>query len=206
MPRQGKKELILQTGRRLFIERGIGATSMDDIAEAAPVSKMTLYNYFGSKEGLVEAVIGEMIEQSKEHFYRLVRDAKSPLEVLAGLARTEDFQEVPEPLVLELLEQYPEIAKSLMQYYAKEVNPVFENVIFQGQQQGQIRRDISPHVLMQFLMALKEFMSKPERLRGMGDLQTVSNQMTTMLYHGIIAPEHKEIFSRGLSDDAEAGQ
>jgi AcrR family transcriptional regulator len=201
MPRQGKKEQILQTGRRLFLEWGIGATSMDDIAEAVPVSKMTLYNYFGSKEGLVEAVIGEITEQTKERFYRLVREAGSPLEVLAGLTKTEDFQEVPEPLVVELLEEYPETAKKLMQYYASEVYPVFENVIFQGQQQGQIRRDISPHVLMQFLMALKDFMAKPERLKGIGDLQAVSNQMITLLYYGIIAPEHKDHFSRSLTDD-----
>lgn len=192
MARQEKKELILQTGRRLFIERGITATSMDDIAESAPVSKMTLYNYFGSKEGLVEAVIGHIIEQSKECFYRLVREAGSPLEVLAGLARSEHLHELPDSLVLELLEQYPETAKRLMEFHAKEVVPVFENVIFQGQQRGYIRKDISPHVLLQFMMALNEFMSKPERLRGMGDLQTVSNQLVTVLYHGIIAPEHKE--------------
>jgi AcrR family transcriptional regulator len=55
--RQRKK---LQTGSRiwrtaveLFLERGFDKVSVMEIAEASEVSKMTVFNYFGSKEDLV---------------------------------------------------------------------------------------------------------------------------------------------------------
>src|SRR3546814_15195270 len=38
---------------RLFIERGFEATTLDDIADAAFLSRRTLFHYFESKEAIV---------------------------------------------------------------------------------------------------------------------------------------------------------
>ncbi|MCX5284284.1 MULTISPECIES: TetR/AcrR family transcriptional regulator [unclassified Streptomyces] len=44
---------IWQTAVELFVERGFDAVSVAEIADAAEVSKMTVFNYFGTKEDLV---------------------------------------------------------------------------------------------------------------------------------------------------------
>lgn len=44
---------IVESATRLFLERGFEATTMDEIAAAAEVSRSTLFRYFGSKESLV---------------------------------------------------------------------------------------------------------------------------------------------------------
>lgn len=54
---QGKRQAILDAGRRMFITHGYSAVSMDAIAEAAPVSKPTLYKHFKGKQALFAAVI-----------------------------------------------------------------------------------------------------------------------------------------------------
>lgn len=51
---------ILNIALKLFAERGYDAVGVQDIVEAAGVTKPTLYHYFGSKRGLVEAVIAEL--------------------------------------------------------------------------------------------------------------------------------------------------
>lgn len=43
---------LLETGARLFAEKGFEATSMRDIAEAAGVSKALLYHHFKSKDDI----------------------------------------------------------------------------------------------------------------------------------------------------------
>jgi AcrR family transcriptional regulator len=43
----------LDAAQRLFLDKGIGATSIDDIASAAEVAKGTFYLYFSSKEVLL---------------------------------------------------------------------------------------------------------------------------------------------------------
>lgn len=44
---------ILESAVRLFYRRGIRAVSMDDVAQSARVTKMTVYQHFGSKEALL---------------------------------------------------------------------------------------------------------------------------------------------------------
>lgn len=50
---------ILGVALKLFAEHGYDAVGVQDIVAAAGVTKPTLYHYFGSKRGLVDAVIGE---------------------------------------------------------------------------------------------------------------------------------------------------
>jgi AcrR family transcriptional regulator len=47
------RELIAETARRLFVERGFERVTVAEIARAAEVSEKTVFNYFPSKEDLV---------------------------------------------------------------------------------------------------------------------------------------------------------
>ncbi|MEP7114372.1 MAG: TetR/AcrR family transcriptional regulator [Ilumatobacteraceae bacterium] len=55
--------LILDAAKGLFLERGYSVTSMDVVAQAAGVSKATVYALFSSKERLFAA----MIEREGDH-------------------------------------------------------------------------------------------------------------------------------------------
>jgi TetR/AcrR family transcriptional repressor of nem operon len=48
---------IVEAAATLIGERGVAATSLDDVRAATNSSKSQLYHYFGDKHGLVEAVI-----------------------------------------------------------------------------------------------------------------------------------------------------
>ena len=48
---------IIRTAADLFHERGVGATSPDDVIEASKTGKGQFYHYFKSKEGLVHEVL-----------------------------------------------------------------------------------------------------------------------------------------------------
>jgi AcrR family transcriptional regulator len=47
------RQLIAETARRLFVERGFDAVPVADVARAAEVSDATVFNYFPTKEDLV---------------------------------------------------------------------------------------------------------------------------------------------------------
>ena len=61
-----KGALILDTARQMFLERGYDATSLDDVAAATGVSKTTVYNNFGDKEGLFRAVVLSVTERAEQ--------------------------------------------------------------------------------------------------------------------------------------------
>jgi AcrR family transcriptional regulator len=54
-----KRKQIIEGARRVFIDMGFDAASMNDITREAGVSKGTIYVYFANKEELFEALIEE---------------------------------------------------------------------------------------------------------------------------------------------------
>ena len=52
--REGAQIDVARSAARLFLKNGVAGTSGDDIAEAAGISKRTLWRYFRTKESCVE--------------------------------------------------------------------------------------------------------------------------------------------------------
>lgn len=68
---QSKREAVLQTAVRLFLEKSYGRTSMNDVAETLNITKPALYHYFRNKEqilvecyrigtGMIEEILNEI--------------------------------------------------------------------------------------------------------------------------------------------------
>jgi AcrR family transcriptional regulator len=52
-----RREQLIVIGRQLFAERGFDATSIEEVASRAKVSKPVVYEHFGGKEGLYAVVV-----------------------------------------------------------------------------------------------------------------------------------------------------
>lgn len=61
-----RRDEIIAAARELFTVQGIDATTMADIAAAAEVSAPTVFNYFGSKDGILIAMISEGTREARE--------------------------------------------------------------------------------------------------------------------------------------------
>jgi len=62
-PDADKHAAILLHARRLFAEHGFSGANMDVLAEAAGVSKPTIYLHFGSKASLFQAALRELVDR-----------------------------------------------------------------------------------------------------------------------------------------------
>ena len=58
------KKKIIEHSLRLFAQKGYHGTSISDIAKAAGISKGLAYNYFESKQHLVESILEQILEFS----------------------------------------------------------------------------------------------------------------------------------------------
>jgi AcrR family transcriptional regulator len=89
MPRAQREQLILDVAGGVFARGGYTASSMDEIAELADVSKPMLYAYFGSKEGLYVTYIDR---EGRELLDRLVQAGPGERDPLIRLKlRIEEF-------------------------------------------------------------------------------------------------------------------
>jgi AcrR family transcriptional regulator len=55
----GNRETILERALGLFSERGYEAVGVAELCEVSDVTKPTLYHYYGSKRGLLDAILAE---------------------------------------------------------------------------------------------------------------------------------------------------
>jgi AcrR family transcriptional regulator len=82
---QERRERILDAAVQLFNERGYQGATTDDIADAAHVTKRTLYRHVGSKEHLLLEIHTNFINEGLRRWQAIVDRGGTPTEVLTNL-------------------------------------------------------------------------------------------------------------------------
>ena len=62
LPAVARRAQLIDVGREVFAARGYEATSVEEIAQKAKVSKPIVYEHFGGKEGLYAVVVDREME------------------------------------------------------------------------------------------------------------------------------------------------
>jgi AcrR family transcriptional regulator len=81
--KQQTRELIAETARRLFAERGFEKVSVAEIARTADVSEKTVFNYFPTKEDLVYW----RLESFEDELLETIRSRRAGESVLDAFGR-----------------------------------------------------------------------------------------------------------------------
>ena len=115
-----KRATILDGAIDVFINMGYELASMDKIAETAGVSKRTIYNHFGSKENLFQAIVADFLSQRQSLKTITYNSGKSLEEQLLAFANAEIFL-INSPKRLE-------ISRFLTMVFLKDINYARETV------------------------------------------------------------------------------
>lgn len=83
--KEARREEIISAAEKIFFQKGLTATTMDDVAEAAELSKGTLYLYYRSKEDLYLAVTLRGLEIMYSLFEKSVATEANPIQKLLDL-------------------------------------------------------------------------------------------------------------------------
>jgi len=92
-----RRAQLIEVGRAVFAENGFEATSVEEIAARAKISKPILYSHFGGKEGLYAVVVDREIERILERIAEAVSSGPPRVRLeQAALAYLTYVQEHPE--------------------------------------------------------------------------------------------------------------
>ena len=109
-----QKERIIEQAMQMFVTQGIKSVRMDDIAQQLGVSKRTLYELFGDKEGLLYLAMDRYFEKTRLERSASCADARNVLEamfmVLGGVM---DNAEVIQRLMNNLRKFYPAVYQKM---------------------------------------------------------------------------------------------
>lgn len=76
-PAKTKHDRILEAAAAVFCQDGYTGASIDAVAVKAGVSRQTIYNHVGDKEGLFKLVVAKLTEKSSAKFFVLLDDFPS---------------------------------------------------------------------------------------------------------------------------------
>ncbi len=72
-----KEKGIISAAEKIFASVGFKNAKMDDIAESAGITKVTLYSYFQSKENLYLAIAHKALQLLNEKYYQIIDENKN---------------------------------------------------------------------------------------------------------------------------------
>lgn len=87
VPRAEREQQMVRVAEEVFAERGYQATSMDEIAARVGVTKPMLYEYFGSKDGLLRACLGRARQQLHDQTVAAAAAGGEPRDVVLRAVR-----------------------------------------------------------------------------------------------------------------------
>ena len=96
--RERNREYFIKAARRIIEESGIKALNIRKVSELAGYSPASVYNYFGSMDGLIGAVKDSYAVDAMEYISARLTDSMAPLERLENSYRyfAEYFLDRPE--------------------------------------------------------------------------------------------------------------
>lgn len=189
--RAASVEGLLMAARALFVSRGYRHTTVDDIAEAAHLTKGAVYFYFRNKEALLSAlldrieaiVVGGMNERiataGQGAARRLVAfmhgqarlGVESPDDVLLLILMSLEFAGTGGAIDVRIRSIYDRLYKAI------------EGIIALGKRRGEFRADIRTREQAAIVMALHDgtFLEWYRRRQALGGRELVRALRTTML-------------------------
>ncbi|WP_435008189.1 TetR family transcriptional regulator C-terminal domain-containing protein [Tundrisphaera lichenicola] len=78
MSRENTRDILLEAGKKTFLEKGYNNSGLESILQAAGVPKGSFYHYFGSKEEFGLRVLERFASCYDENLSRYLSDASVP--------------------------------------------------------------------------------------------------------------------------------
>ena len=150
-PRSVHRENIVSAASALFMERGIAATSMDDIAKAAGYSKATLYVYFENKEEIVGILVLNSMKKLDDYISSALIRYETTKEkydfICRGLVQYQEefpfyFKMVLDQINIdfESRDYLPEEKETYQ--IGEEINEKIKDFLLSGMEKGDLRSDL----------------------------------------------------------------
>lgn len=154
------KENILNIARRDFFQKGLRQVSMDDIAEAAGISKRTLYELYKSKELLITDVIyrnfDAVLTQMMVHVNEMRQEGRSPVEILLRIyifsRRSHD--QINKVVFDELRKYYPTLNSTQIQTLQAKHDQLLYQLSLECKEAGFIRQEVNTDLIFRLLRDL----------------------------------------------------
>jgi len=145
------KESIMSAAEKLFLEKGVSATTIDDISKLSDYSRRTIYTYFESKEGILYHIVVKGLNELKDNIAQGIANNTSFLEQYFSICTAMKNYHAGTPQAFTSVNQanikdidFSSIPPVVMQIFTlgTEINAAIGDFIEKGKQAGVVKANI----------------------------------------------------------------
>ena len=191
-PPATRRDELLELAAAMFAERGLRATTVRDIADAAGILSGSLYHHFSSKEEMVDEVLRSFLDWLFERYQHIIDTEPNPLARLKGLfmASFDAIEHHHAEVVI-----YQDEAKRLSSQprfdYVDELNvrqrKMWVDIINEGIAQGYFQSDIDVDLVYRFIRDTTWVSVRWYQPGGPLTAEQVGQQYLAIVLGGIVA-------------------
>jgi len=151
------KERLLRVATRLFARHGFEGTSVQDIVDAAGVTKGAMYHYYGSKDDLLYEVYHQLLTLQMSHLTDIAKGSGTPEERLreaaidvvdSSLANLDDMI-----VFFRSLHMLPEDRQTQVRAERRAYSDMFRGLVEEGMAAGVFRTEVSADIIVHFFLS-----------------------------------------------------
>ena len=189
---QDRRGLIVSSAAEMFARKGIGATTVREIADAVGVLSGSLYHHFESKDAIVEEILVGFLDAIQARYATVLGSGRSPAESLHDLvlASLQVASEQPNATAiyqneLHYLREQERFTGVLAA--ASSVQRTWLRVIERGVADGSLRDDIAPRVFYRLIRDAVWLSVRWHRPDGTYPTAQLAEDITSIFLNGFSA-------------------
>lgn len=187
-----RRELILNCAAEMFARKGIGATTVREIADAVGILSGSLYHHFDSKDAMVEEVLRSYLDTIRARYAEVMAGEHTPTERLHELVRASLLVTEQRPYATAVYQNELHYLREqtrfkYVQQAATDVQQSWIQVITEGVEDGSFRDDIDPRVFHRLLRDAVWLSVRWHRPDGSYPTEQLAEDVTSIFLGGFAA-------------------
>jgi AcrR family transcriptional regulator len=151
------KERLLRVATRLFARNGFEGTSVQDIVDAAGVTKGAMYHYYGSKDDLLYEVYHQLLTMQTTRLSDIVKGSGTPEERLRAAAIdvvVSSLDNLDDMIVFfRSLHMLPEDRQTQIRAERRAYQDQFKTLVEEGVADGTFRTDVAADIIVHYYLS-----------------------------------------------------
>jgi AcrR family transcriptional regulator len=185
-------EKLMSVSVRLFAEQGYAQTSVQQIVDAAGVTKGALYHYFTSKDDLLFDIYDRLLSLQRAHLDEIVArglDAEQTLRLVCEDVIQTSIDGLADGAVFfRSQHMLSEQRQREVKRRRREYNDAFEAILTRGRTNGTFRADIPPAILIAHFFSDVHYLAQWYSPGGTLSPQQVATEITDLYLASLTEP------------------
>jgi AcrR family transcriptional regulator len=181
------RDRIQQAALDLFLQQGIRKTSIDEIADRAGVTRVTVYRHFADRQQLIEAAF-RLVNEALDRIRHTLREENRLDGFLARLAI--ELASVPSGFMSGLAELetlHPETHAELRRGRVDSLRAIFDELYTRAEREKRIRTGLDKEVVEALFWEVVMTLPESSTLASLGlTTDQIYSTVSTLLLHGLL--------------------